>query len=74
MDNRRDISSRNNIDFDESTKRYAHISGGWKIQTATTDACKDDCTQLIVADIYPPIPRPEFSKYLSSIFGRFNID
>ena len=74
MDYRKDISSRNIINFDESTKRYALGSGGWKIQTTPTNSCKDDVAQLIVADISPLRPCPEASKHVSSIFGHFEID
>ena len=74
MENRKEISSENSIDFYESNKRYAHSSGGRKSQTTPTDACKDNGAQLIVADISPLRPRPEASNNLSSIFGRFEID
>ena len=74
MDNRKDISSGNSIDFDKLSKIYAHISGGWKIQTTPTDACKYDGAQLIVANISPLRPLPETSKHLSPIFGCFDID
>ena len=74
MDDRKYISSRNSIDFGELTKRYAHSSGGWKSQTTTTEACKDDGAQLIVANIYPLRPCPEYSKHLSYTFDCFDID
>ena len=74
MDDRKEISSGNSINFDESTKIYAHSIGGWKSQTTPTDACKDDGSQLIVANIYPLRPLPEASKHLSFIFGCFEID
>ena len=40
MDDREEISSVNSVDFDESTKIYTHISGGWKSQTRPTEAWK----------------------------------
>ena len=55
MDDRKDISSGNSIDFDESTKRYDHISGGQNIQNTLMDACKDDYPQIIVDGISPLI-------------------
>ena len=73
MDDIKEISSGNSINFGESTKRYAHSSGGQKGQTIPTDACKYDGAQLIVADISPLRPRPEASKHLSSIFCHFDI-
>ena len=42
MDDHKDISYVNIIDFYELTKRYTHSSGGWKIQTTPTDAWKYD--------------------------------
>ena len=74
MDYRKEISAGNSIDFDEFSKRYAHISGEWKSQTTPTDACKYDGTQLIVVNISPLRPRSEAIKILSSIFGCFEID
>ena len=74
MDYRKDISSGNIIDFDESTKRYAHSSGGLNSQTTPTDACKDDGAKLIVSNIYPLIPCPDASKHSSYIFCHFEID
>ena len=74
MENRKDIISENSINFNESTKRYDHSSGGWKSQTTPTNACKDDGTKLIVANISPLVTRPEVNKYLSYIFGCFEID
>ena len=74
MDDRKEISSGNSINFDDLTKRYAHSTGVQKSQTTPTDACKDDGAQLIVANIYPLRPLPEARKHLSSIFGRFDID
>ena len=74
IDDRKYISSRNSINFDESTKRYAHSNGGRKSQNILTDACKDDGTELIVADISPLRPRLEASKHISSIFCPFEID
>ena len=61
MDNSKDISSVNSIDFDDSTKIYAHSSGGQKSQTAPTK-------------IYPLRARNEDINNLSSIFGLFDID
>ena len=73
MDYHKEVSSVNSINFTESTKRYAHSSGGRKNQMKSTDTCKDDRTKLIIADIYPLRPRPDASKYLSHIFGCFGI-
>ena len=61
MDDRKEIRSGNDINFDESTKIYAHSSGGRKSQTTPTGACKDDVAQLIIADISPLRPGPEAS-------------
>ena len=61
MDDRKYISSGNSIDFNYLTKRYAHNSGGRKSQTAPTN-------------IYLLRIQPESSKYLSSTFGRFDIE
>ena len=61
MDDRKDISSKNSIHFDESNKRYAHSTGGRKIQTIPTN-------------ISPLRPFPEYSKHISYIFGNFDID
>ena len=74
MYNRKEISSINSIDLNDSTKRYAHSSGVRKIQTTPTNDLKDDGAQLIVASISPLRPRPEASNHLSSIFGHFDID
>ena len=74
MDNSKEISSGNSINFDESTKSYAHSSGDQKSQTTPTGACKYDGAQLIIANISPLRPRSEAGKHLSSIFGRFDID
>ena len=74
MENRKDISAGNSIDFNELSKIYAHISGEWKSQTTPTDACKYDGAQLIVVNISPLRPRPKAIKHLSSIFGCFEID
>ena len=74
MGGRKEISSGNSIGFYESTKIYAHSSGGMKIQTTPINACKYDCAQLIVAYISPLRPLPEASNHLSSIFGCFLID
>ena len=73
MDDRKDISLGNSIDFDELTKIYAHSSGGRKRKTTLTDACKYDHAQLIVANISTLRPRPEASNHLSSIFGCFEM-
>ena len=73
MDYCKEVSSGNSINFDESTKRYAHSSGGRKNQMKSTDTCKDESTKLIIAGIYPLRPRPDASKHLSYIFGRFDI-
>ena len=74
MDDRKYISSGNSINFDELTKRYSHSSGVQNTQTTMTIACKDDGTQLIVANISPLRPHPKASKKLSSIFGCFDIE
>ena len=42
MDNCKEISSGNSINYNELTKIYAHSSGGCNIQTTPTDFCKDD--------------------------------
>ena len=64
------ISSKNSINSDKSTRRYAHSSGGWKSQTRPTDTCKDNDAHSIVSNIYPVIPRHEASNNLSDIFSR----
>ena len=67
MDDHKEISSRDSIDFDESTKRYAHSSGVQKSQTTPKNACKDDGAKLFLANIYPLRPCPEASNHLSSV-------
>ena len=60
IDDNKETSSVNSFNFDDLTKIYVHSSGGRKSQTAPTD-------------ISLLRPRPEASKHLSYIFGRFDI-
>ena len=61
MDDRKEISFGNSINFDKSTKIYSHKSVDQKSQTSPTD-------------ISPVRPQTKASNKLSYIFGHFDIN